>query len=108
MAAGALPDEIRKGPFTASRAAALGITRQMLRGSRFRRVMRDVYVDVEQAPTGSPIPLGVMVLAALTVLPRGAVVTGVTGLQVRGVDVGPMLPCDCAPWCGMSGGARSR
>lgn len=37
-----VPPELRRGPFTIEQAAAVGVTREMLRSSVWRRVMRGV------------------------------------------------------------------
>jgi hypothetical protein len=58
-----------------------------LQGSRFRRLAKGVYVAAATADSYRPQVQGVR----LTLAP-GTVATGVTGLQLHGVDVGPRLP----------------
>jgi hypothetical protein len=70
-------------PFTYAEAIAAGVSRQTLRGRRFRRIHHDVYVHVDLALT-----VKVQVRAALLVLPAGTAATSVTALRVYGLDVG--------------------
>ncbi|MBA3797820.1 MAG: hypothetical protein H0X18_01680 [Geodermatophilaceae bacterium] len=42
-----IPPELRTGPFTLERARSLGLTRDMLRGKRFRRILKGVYILTE-------------------------------------------------------------
>jgi hypothetical protein len=42
-----LPPELADRPFTLAEAATYGLTRDMLRGRRFRRVMHEVYVRAD-------------------------------------------------------------
>ena len=73
-------------PFTRADAAAAGISRSMLRGSRFRRIFRDVYVH-EQA---QPNPF-VRVQAALRIHPPDAVASHVSAARVYRLPV-PGIP----------------
>lgn len=73
-------------PFTRADAAAAGISRSMLRGSRFRRIFRDVYVH-EQAQL-NPF---VRVQAALRIHPPDAVASHVSAARVYRLPV-PGIP----------------
>lgn len=86
-----IPDRFLKGPFLVETAQKAELTRQVLRGRRFRRLHRGVYVcaDVE-------LTLQVRLRAALLVLPPDAAAAGVTALQHYGVDVGPPQPLHVA------------
>jgi len=83
----ALPPELHGNVFTSAQANAVGITRQMLRGSRFRRLFPDVYTTAATVVT-----LDVQVRAAFLTLPDDAVASHTTALHVRGVNVGPPWP----------------
>jgi Protein of unknown function (DUF559) len=78
-----VPSRLGPRPFTYAEALAAGVSRQTLRGRRFRRLHEAVYVcaDVE-------LTLEVRIQAALLVLPPDTVVTGVTALRWYGLDVG--------------------
>jgi hypothetical protein len=58
-----------------------------LRGPRVARIHRGAYVC-----SGVTITLRTRVDAALLLLPEGTAASHVTGLQLRGIDVGPRLP----------------
>ena len=75
------------GPFRADRARAAGITRNVLSGPRFQRIGHGLYLPA----TGDP-SLASRAAAALMVLPRDAVLTGLTALHLHGVGVGEPLP----------------
>lgn len=62
-----MPDELLAAPFTTGRARALGVSRRVLDGRRFRRVHRDVHVS-----TALPDTAELRRVAALLVLPPGA------------------------------------
>lgn len=72
-------------------AARLSLTEDQLRGRRFRRLHQGVYApaDRELTPT-------VRAAAALLVLPRDAVITGVTALHLHGTEIGTMTPIRAA------------
>jgi hypothetical protein len=74
-------------PFRSSDALALGVSLKMLRGSRFRRLAKGVYVAAATADSHR-----IRVRGMLLTLPPGTIATGVTGLQLLGIDVGPELP----------------
>ncbi|MGH3499371.1 MAG: hypothetical protein ACRDQA_00490 [Nocardioidaceae bacterium] len=69
-------------PFTRADAVAAGITPKLLRGSRFRRVFRGVYV-------GGDVPLtpDVRTLAALALHPPGGFASHASAARVLGVPV---------------------
>lgn len=83
----AIPDAIRSGPFLLRQARAEGLSVDVLRGKRFRRLHPGVYACADLALT---LPL--RVAAARLLLPADAVVSHITALQLAGVDVGPAAP----------------
>lgn len=83
----ALPDALLGGPFTIAAARRHGVSRRVLTGQRFCRLVTGIYVHADVQLT-----VRVWAQAALLVTAPDAVVTGVTGLQVRGVYVGPPWP----------------
>ena len=86
-----IPDEFRDRPFPVAEARAAGISRRMLRGSRFRVVTRGVY-----STATAPKSYSTFVRATLLTLPITTIVTGVTGLRLYGVLVGAELPLQFA------------
>ena len=82
-----IPDEFRNRPFPVAEARAAGMSRRMLRGTRFRAVTRGVYAT-------DPVPesYATLVRATLLTLPVATIATGVTGLRLYGVLVGAELP----------------
>jgi hypothetical protein len=58
-----------------------------LQGSRFRRIAKGVYVAA-----ATPDSHRLRVRGAMLSLPPSTIATGVTGLQLLGVDVGPEVP----------------
>lgn len=82
-----LPASLSTGPFTAAEACACGISRRALQGSAVRRLFRGVYVAAEIELSNA-----IYVSAAIKAVPSPVVVSGVTGLRLVGVDVGPLLP----------------
>ena len=82
-----LPPNLRTGPFTVAAALDAGLSEKTLRGRRFTIPHR----GVRQLGNG-PTDLRGLVDAARLVLPPDALATGVTGLQLFGVDVGPERP----------------
>ncbi len=60
-----LPPELRAGPFTRAEAQTYGITERMLRGSRFRRLAREVYVAAS-----APLTLELFCRAACLAIPE--------------------------------------
>jgi hypothetical protein len=73
----AIPDGLLDGPFTLEQAAALGVSRKVARGRRFRRLFRGVYVCAAVELT-----LFTWLHAALLVLPPDAVVSHLTALRL--------------------------
>jgi hypothetical protein len=82
-----IPQPLTGQPFRADDARALGLSWKTLQGTRFRRIAQGVYVAADSAETHRMRVRGV-----LCALPGDTIVTGVTGLQLLGVDVGPELP----------------
>ena len=82
-----IPQSLNGQPFRTVDAVDLGLTWKTLQGSRFRRVTRGVYIAA-----ASPETHRTRVRAVLCALPADTIVTGVTGLQLLGIDVGPALP----------------
>lgn len=76
-------------PITFRQALDSGITRGTLRGSRYRRLFRGVYL-----PADEPLGLTTWVAAARLVLPPDTVATGQTALQHWGLDLGRTLPLE--------------
>jgi hypothetical protein len=68
----------------------------MLQSSRFRRLAKGVYAAATTADSHR-----IHVRAVMLTLPDEAIATGVTGLQLFGIDIGPQLPMTFAtthPW----------
>ena len=82
-----LPPGLDGSVFTSAQARAYGVSRQMLRGGRFRRLFPDVYTTAATALT-----LDVQVRGALLTLPADTAVSHTTALHLRGVDVGRPWP----------------
>jgi hypothetical protein len=74
-----IPDKFRNRPFPVAEARAAGMSRRMLRGTRFRVVTRGVY-----ATTTVPESYATFVRATLLTLPVATIATGVTGLRLYG------------------------
>ncbi len=72
---------------TVRSARRYGVTARQLEGRRFRRLVRGVYVFGSAAPT-----LTERAAAALLVLPKDAVITGVTALWLHGAELGSPEP----------------
>jgi hypothetical protein len=81
------PSRLSGRPFTPREAAALGVTARQLDAVRVRRLHHGVRAVLPGEPS-----LAVQVAAALKVLPADTLISGVTGLQLLGVDVGTTLP----------------
>ena len=82
-----VPQALNGQPFQTAEALALGVSWKTLQGSRFRRLAKGVYVAATTADSHR-----IRVRAVLLALPPATIATGVTGLQLLGVDVGPQLP----------------
>jgi len=76
-------------PFTPGMAEAAGLSRTALRGKRFRRLFRNVYVvaDVD-------VSLVLWCRAARLVLPKDAVVSHISALWLYGVEIGNPSPLE--------------
>ncbi len=70
-------------PFTLREAELRGVSRDVLRGARFRRLHRGVYVRSDV-----PITWRIRILAALLVLPSDCVVSHRTALRLWGYEAG--------------------
>jgi hypothetical protein len=91
-----IPQELDGQPFRTADAQTLGVSRKALQGARFRRIAKGVYVAAAAADSHRIRVRGVMLT-----LPPGTVATGVTGLQLLGIDVGsptPMVFATVHPW----------
>ncbi len=75
------------GPFRLGAARRAGLTPNQLRGPGFRRLGQGLY-----APAATQLSLAHLAAAALLTSPADAVITGVTALHLRGVEVGDPLP----------------
>jgi hypothetical protein len=82
-----IPPALNGQPFRTVDAYALGVSLKTLQGSRFRRIAKGVYVAAATADTHR-----LRVRGAMLALPPSTIATGVTGLQLLGVDVGPEVP----------------
>ena len=82
-----IPQALNGQPFETSDARAVGLSWKVLQGSRFRRVTPGVYVTATSADSPRLRVRGVMLA-----LPTDTIATGVTGLQMLGIEVGPELP----------------
>jgi len=76
-----IPSALRSAPFTLDQAAAMGLSRKVLRGRRFRQLFRGVYVSASVELT-----LRTWIAAALLVLPADAVASHLTALRLWGFD----------------------
>jgi hypothetical protein len=82
-----IPDELRHGPFLAEHAVEFGLSQRALVGRRFQQLIPRVYATADQ-----PVTAQLLARAALLVAPKGTIVTGVTALQMHGVDIGELRP----------------
>lgn len=82
-----LPAALRNRPFTTAEARACGLSSTVLKGKRFRRVFRGVWVCSDLLVT-----LHVRIQAARLVLPADAVVSHPTALALLGVESAPRWP----------------
>lgn len=82
-----IPTELLTRPFTRERAMALGVTSRMLQGRRFVAVHPRVWRHRDYLMTAED-----RVTAARLALPPHAHLTGITRLQVLGLDFGPRTP----------------
>jgi hypothetical protein len=77
-----VPEALCKEPFTAVQAAAHGVTGDMLRSAPWRQIFHQVWVHADLEDT-----LALRLAAIRLVLPRHAVVCGLTAAWLHGVDV---------------------
>ena len=82
-----IPPALNGQPFRTVDAYALGVSLKTLQGSRFRRIAKGVYVASATADTHR-----LRVRGAMLALPPSTIATGVTGLQLLGVAIGPEVP----------------
>lgn len=82
-----IPDELAAGPFGRAQAAAVGVTKSMLQGSRFIRLHQGVWRAADHVMSPSD-----WVRAGALALPAGARSTDVTRLQQLGLVIGPSRP----------------
>lgn len=82
-----VPMELRSRPFTTPEARAAGLSSTVLKGKRFRRLFRGVWVCSDVLVT-----LQVRLQAARLILPADAVVSHTTALALLGVESGPTEP----------------
>ncbi len=77
-----VPPELLDAPFTAATAEAYGFNREMLRGSRFRRLTREVYVSAS-----APITYELVCRAACLAVPEG-VLSHASAAAAQGLPLG--------------------
>jgi hypothetical protein len=82
-----IPEELRRRPFTRAEAARFGVSSRMLDGPRFERVYPRVWRAADHQLTKTQ-----WVEAARLALPDRAQVTGLTRLQLCGLELGPPFP----------------
>ena len=77
-----IPDELKLGPVTIAQAHAVGVTRNQLRGLRFRRLARGLYAwgDLPENPAQA-------FAAELDRLPLGCALSGRSAAVVHGLDL---------------------
>lgn len=86
-----IPAELRGRPFTRAEARSYGLSDDVLYGARFRRMLDGVYACADLETN-----LWLWLQAAFLIAPTDSVVTGLTGLRVRGIDIGPRWPLHLA------------
>ncbi|WP_297784863.1 DUF559 domain-containing protein [Aeromicrobium sp.] len=74
-------------PFTRDQALAAGFSDTVLRGKRFRRLFRGIYIS---AAVG--LQHRHWMLAAVLAMPAGSVVSHVTAMRLYGFDIGAVTP----------------
>jgi hypothetical protein len=82
-----IPEKLTGQPFTVAVARAAGMSWKVLQGRRFVRVGRGAYARRDGETTEATLIMG-----TLLTLPPQTLVTGVTGLRLLGVTVGPPDP----------------
>lgn len=83
----ALPHQLTDGPFTRQQARSLGVTDRQLDGRRFVRVYPRVFRLADREMSDRD-----WVAAARLALPPTAHLTGISRIQLLGLDYGPRLP----------------
>lgn len=80
-------DSLTRQPFTRRQARAAGITDAELRGVRFRRLLRGIYVaaDVDVTPE-------LWMRAAVVASPHDAVISHLTALRLHGLELRALFP----------------
>lgn len=78
-----LPPQLRGRPFTTQQARELGISKDVLHGSRVRQIHRGVHCYA-----GTTLTPALLIAAARMLLPEDAALSHVTALQWYGVNVG--------------------
>ncbi len=82
-----IPPPLLTGPFTREQATALGVTSRMLQGRRFVRLHHNVWRSAGHEPTEDD-----RLAAARLALPSTAQLTGISRIQLLGLDYGPRRP----------------
>jgi len=82
-----IPPALAVGPFDREAAMRLDVTSRMLQGKRFARVLPGVWRTTDHQMTDAD-----WVQAARLAMPGDAHVTGITRIQLLGLDFGPRLP----------------
>ncbi len=82
-----VPPHLHGRPFTTEEALRAGVSPRMLAGQRFVRIHTGVHRTADTPPT-----LALLLVAARMVLPQDAVVSHLTALRLRGLEIGPLLP----------------
>lgn len=82
-----VPSSLLDGPFTRGQALSLGVTPTMLRGRRFVRLFPRVWRHHEREMTERD-----WIRAAQLALGTGAHLTGITRIQLLGLDYGSLRP----------------
>lgn len=82
-----IPDSLLHRPFSRAQALEAGVTKKMLEGDRFVVVYRGVWRHRGHVMTGDD-----WVTAARLALPPQAHLTGLSRIQLLGLDFGPRLP----------------
>jgi hypothetical protein len=74
-------------PFTREQAVSAGLSDTVLRGRRFRRLFRGVYVSA-----AVELEVRHWILAAVLAMPAGSVASHVSALRLYGFTIGPLHP----------------
>lgn len=82
-----IPEPLTLGPFTRQQAIAAGLSDRVLKGRRFRRLYRGVYVDTSHDMTDDDLRR-----AARLAMPDDAHLSHVSRIQSLGLGLGPATP----------------